>query len=267
MKSTGYCLLFLALFIAGHADGVTLKESRVHRAMTSSIQSDRVPVQSAADFELDEFGGGQSYEPERSTGRKSTFKAALYSAVIPGGGHYYLGRKKTARYFFAAEALTWIGYFSFRTYGNWKKDDYINYGATYANAQLDGKSDEFLNWVGFYENIREFNTLGRAWDPDRPYLVDTPENHWEWATPELRQGFRDLRNRSEEAFRRSDFMIGIAIIDRIIAVIDAVRTAGKVNRSIGNDEFGQHRQRTFKFSVNPFSSKRQVSLTLYTGLL
>ena len=57
-------------------------------------------------------------------------------------------------------AMTWIGYFSFRTYGNWRRDDYVNYAAVHANARLEGKSDEFLSWVGFYENIRDFNNLG-----------------------------------------------------------------------------------------------------------
>ena len=99
MKSTGFCLLLLAFLPAGHAYGVTLKESRVHQAMISSIHNDRTPVYAASDFALDEFGGGQSYEAAKSPNHKSTFKAALFSAVIPGGGHYYLGRKKTARYF------------------------------------------------------------------------------------------------------------------------------------------------------------------------
>ena len=265
MKTYRLYLLVLALLVTGGAKAVTLKESPVQDAMRASIHQTRAASPTEVGFALDDFGPDEALESS-SAGKKSVFRAALFSALVPGAGHYYLGRKRTARYFFAAEALTWIGYFSFRTYGNWKKDDYINYAAVYANAQLEGKSDEHINYVGFYENIREFNSFGRAYDPDRAYLPDTPENHWEWQSPSTRQGFRDLRNRSKEAYRRSDFMIGLAVIDRVIAIIDAVRTVGRVNRAIGDEQFGEHRGRSLKFAVNPFSTRRQVSLTLYTGL-
>jgi hypothetical protein len=265
VKISGFCLLALALLGPGGVEAVTLKESPVRDAMRASIHQTRTANPAGVNLALDEFDAGETIESS-SAGKKSIFKAALFSALVPGGGHYYLGRKKSARYFFAAEALTWIGYISFRTYGNWKKDDYINYAAVYANAQLEGKSEEHLNYVGFYENIREFNSFGRAYDPDRAYLPDTPENHWEWQSPEMRQGFRDLRNRSKEAYRRSDFMVGLAVINRVIAIIDAVRTVGRVNRAIGGDQFGENRGRSLKLSVNPFSTHRQVSLTLFTGM-
>ncbi len=196
---------------------------------------------------------------------KSRFKAALYSLLVPGGGQYYLGKRRTARYFFAAEALTWVGYLSFRTYGSWKKNDYIDYAAQYANAQLEGKDDDFLAWVGFYENIRDFNTFGRVGDPDRAYLPDTPENHWEWQVPADRQAYRDLRNRSKEAYRKADFMIGVAIVNRVISVIDAIRSAGKIERRIEDDGFSLNGQGSLRLSLDPLAAGPQVSLRLYPG--
>ena len=61
-------------------------------------------------WEDDDFGGSS---PASTGGGKSVFKAVLYSSLIPGGGQYYLGKRKTARYFFAAEESclpdTWLG--------------------------------------------------------------------------------------------------------------------------------------------------------------
>ncbi len=257
--------IFLILLLAsGACVAVQLGGSPIQSAMQTEISRENlVPVQLRLQaWNDDEFGGsGQN----QTSGRKSVFKAALFSSLIPGGGQYYLGKRKTARYFFAAEALTWLGYLSFKTYGNWKQDDYIEYASIHANANLEGKSEEFLAWVGFYSNIREFNGFGRAWDPERPYLEDTPENHWEWQSTEERRTFRNLKNRSLEAFRRSDFMIGVAILDRVVSVIDAVRSAGKLNNRLDIDSPQGGSERWLKLSVNPLSSRRQVCLTLYPG--
>jgi hypothetical protein len=257
--------IFILLLPATDASSaVRLSETPVQNALQAEIARDNlapVPIRLQA-WDDDDFGGS-SGRPR--SGGKSIFKAALYSTLIPGGGQYYLGKRKTARYFFAAEALTWFGYLSFKTYGNWRRDDYIAFAAVNANADLEDKSDEHLAWVGFYNNIREFNSFGRVWDPERAYLPDTPENHWEWKSDDERQTYRDLRNRSLEAFRRSDFMIGVAILDRVVSVIDAVRSARRMNRRIDMDLSDAGQNRWLKLSVNPFSSRRQVCLTLYPG--
>jgi len=262
-KEKNLVAIIPALFLlCGSAGSVTLGESPVNSAMQASLSLETHSSDGYAWALSEEFAAPSSKGP---AGRKSVFKAALFSALVPGGGQYYLGQRRTARYFFAAEALTWIGYLSFHTYGDWRKDDYIQYAATHANAQLDGKSDDFVTWVGFYNNIREFNALGRAFDNERPYLEDTPDNHWEWQSEDDRQTFRDLRNRSREAYRRSDFMIGVAIIDRVISIIDAVRSTGKINRRIGEGDLSVAGG-ALQFTIDPLASRRQLCVTFHPGL-
>ena len=257
-------IFFFLLLATSTGGAVQLGETPVHNAMRAEITRDNLAPVSVrfSGWQDDDFGGSS---PQSTGGGKSIFKAVLYSSLIPGGGQYYLGKRKTARYFFAAEALTWLGYLSFKTYGNWRRDDYMAYAAVHANVDLSGKSDEHLTWVGFYNDIREFNSFGRAWDPERAYLPDTPEYHWEWKSDQERQTYRDLRNGSLEAFRRSDFMIGVAIMDRVISVIDAVRSARRINRRIDMELSGMEPDRWLKLSVDPFSSRRQVCLTFYPG--
>jgi len=194
---------------------------------------------------------------------KSILKAGILSALVPGAGEYYLGKKVKARYFFAAEALTWIGYFSFRTYGSWRKDDYINYAARYANAQLEDKSEEFHDWVGFYESIDAFNSLGRVGDRDRDYLPDTPEYHWYWDSPEHQATYRAIKTKSKDAYNRANFMLGVAVVTRVISIVDAVRDARKINRRLDNS-FSQTDRLNYEISVDPFSDTRQVNFTLFT---
>jgi hypothetical protein len=202
-------------------------------------------------------------KPAVSTGHRSLVKAGLLSALVPGCGQYYNGRRQKARYFLAAEALAWIGFASFHSYGDWRKDDFIRFAAVRANAKLQGKSDEFADIVGFYDDIDQYNSLGRAFDPERPYLQDTPDNHWRWQSDGDRQEYRDLKNRSRESYRRSEFMIGLAVINRIVSVIDAVRDAARANRRI-DPGFSIERQSGVKLTVDPWSLRRQVCLTLYS---
>ena len=260
-------VLLVALPVAGST--VELADSPVHEAMRAAIGGALHPALFAGKSD-DEFGDEKpAAKPKEAaetpkTGHKSLYKAALLSAIVPGGGQYYLGNKRAARYFFVAEAATWVAYFSWHTYGNWKKDDYVRYAAERANAQLEGKSEEFLSWVGFYDNIREFNNLGRVSDPERAYLFDTPANHWEWQNQGDRRTYRDLRNSSKEAYRRSDFMIAAAVVDRIISIIGAVRSASHMGRSIESEDFSAQPGSRFKFEVDPLAS-RQICLTLYPG--
>ena len=195
------------------------------------------------------------------TGRKSVVKAALLSALLPGAGEYYIGNRAKARYFLTVEAISWAGCIAFRTYGHWKKEDYERYAKTYANANLEGKSEEFRDMVGFYRSIDDYNSLGRVYDPERPYLYDTPENHWRWQSDADQAAYRNLKNRSREAYRRGKFMIGIAVANRIISIIDAIRDTRRANRSLDHS-FSLERPLQIQFST--FDDGAQLQLALKT---
>ncbi len=243
-----------------------------------SVELQPVPIQTLMDQQLylagnDDFKDTPSGQPEQKkqadqagaeTKRVSMVKAAVLSAVLPGLGEQYLGHKTKAKYFFATEAIAWVGYFSFHTYAGWKHDDAIQYAAQHADANLQGRDDAFLDLVGFYTDIEQYNTLGRVSDPERPYLADTPENHWRWQDEASQVAFRDLKNRSREAYRRSNFMLGVAVINRIVSVIDAIRDARREQGTFDAD-FSQLNKPVLRFDINPASYNRQVSLTLLTS--
>ena len=172
-------LIAVVVVLAGVMPGraIELPPSKVHDAMNRTMYADSYAQQMGSAAEFDDEWSGASKPPTalevatETSGRKSMFKAAALSALVPGGGQYYVGNKRTAYYFFAAEALTWVGYASFKVYGNWREDDYIRYAAVNANANLDGKSDEYVDLVGFYDDIDQYNSLARAFDPDPTVLA------------------------------------------------------------------------------------------------
>ncbi|UCE23139.1 MAG: hypothetical protein JSU74_07470 [Candidatus Zixiibacteriota bacterium] len=258
-----FVLALLVLTVAV-SEAVELKSSPIQDQLSVNLHQPQW-------YASDGFRGKSLASSERAGGtdfgkkRVSVVKAAALSALLPGLGEYYVGHRTKAKFFFGAEALTWIGFFAFRTYGGWKEDDFIRFAGERAGASLVDKDEEFQDWVGFYMDIDEFNTLGRVGDPDRPYLEDTPDNHWRWLSVSDQEAYRDIKNSSREAYRRSEFMIGVAIVNRVISVIDAVRDAKRARSRI-DGRFRGSEQRKIRLSVDPFNDSRQVSLTVYTSL-
>jgi hypothetical protein len=252
----------LSLLLGSSLSAIELKQTPVRNAMYLGLNSDEwdTPKVKPKDQNTSEFDSNTKMDVG---GKKSVFKAAAFSALLPGAGEYYVGNRDKAKYFFATEALTWIGFASFRIYGNWKKSDYIDYGNINASAQLDDKSDDFLDLVGFYESIDEYNSFGRVYDPERPYLFDTPENHWRWLSSEQQATYRELKNQSREAYRRSEFMLGVAIVTRVVSIVDAVRDAIRHNRKV-EFEFSQTDDFHLKLDVDPLNPRQQVRLTIST---
>ena len=195
---------------------------------------------------------------------KSLFKAAGYSLLLPGLGQYYNGHKTKAKLFFGAEAITWAAFIAFRTYGGWKKDDYIRFGNVNAGAQLDGKDDDFLTLLEHYDNLDQYNNLGRLLEPGAPYLDNTSENYWRWQSRTDRATYTLLRRESRNAYKRGDWMIVLAVLNRVVSAIDAIRDARRAGNKTDESypEFGGVR---YKLELSPLSSYSQVRVTIYPG--
>jgi len=219
-------------------------------------------IESWADNNQDDLDFSSQGNESGGIKTKSALKAGLYSALLPGAGEYYLGHKKKARMFFVADVITWLSYFTFRTYSGWREDDFIRLAEVGAGAQLEGKSDEFHDLVGFFDDIDEANRVGRISNPEREFLESTPENYWRWVNLDDRQTYRALKNQSRESKRRADFMFGVAIVNRIVSVVDAVITAKRDERKI-DTEFSELKQPSYQFQIDPMSLDRQFSFTYF----
>ncbi|MEA1980985.1 MAG: hypothetical protein U9N54_08430 [candidate division Zixibacteria bacterium] len=257
LKNKIYIVIIISL-LGFNLNAVEINEGPIQKEFRQSLNQ---PLFAMAEG-FDDFSSEYNNENLKSS-NKSTFKAAIYSLVLPGMGEYYLDKRAKAKYYFGVEAACWIAYFSYRTYGSWKKDDLIDYANMHANASLENKSDEFIDMVGFYGDIYQFNDAGRVGDRDRPYLADTPDNHWYWQSEDDQAVYRNLKNRSREAYRRSNFVLGVAIVNRIVSVVDAIRDSKRLQREI--DSFSKTKNKKIKFDINPLSIDNQVRLTWYPG--
>ncbi len=174
-------------------------------------------------------------------------KALLLSILLPGAGQYYADATFKGQVFMGVEAAIWSVFIGYRVYGGWKKDDYRDYAAAYAGVDHTGKSDEFYDWLAFYDSREEFNQLGRLYYPERDYLPDNASYDWQWQSEEHRARYKKLKDDSEIAFRNSTFLIALAVANRVVAGIDTYRTVKKAQAKLASlTQFGG-----FKFAFKP----------------
>jgi hypothetical protein len=222
------------------------------------------PLLAGNDDKFDEFGD-QSPKKElpKSTQPISRTKAVILSLLLPGAGQYYAGAKGKAEVFLGAEVATWAGVLAFNTYGHWKEDDYIRYAEEHAGIDPTGKDDDFYKNLTFYDNRDEYNTDGRIINPGAPYYPNTAAYDWQWDSRTSRDSYRILKNASKSAFRKATFMIGVAVLNRIISGIDAFRAVKKKAAPDEQDEFSSDEQKIkFHLSGNPFGSNPKIKIGL-----
>ncbi len=168
---------------------------------------------------------------EKMEGGKSVTKAAILSFLLPGAGEIYGGAGTKGKIFILSEASVWVGYFGFQTYGNWLEDDYKAYAASHARVSLTGKPDGFFDQLAFYDTRDMYNQFALLYH--RGEVQAYPESdlwNWEWESKESRLYYRELKNRSKDASRRALYMVGLSIVNRIISVVDAMKTVQTYNR-------------------------------------
>ena len=261
-------IVSLAPVILGHLGAgarIELKTSPLFMPVYSSGQEfdefDNQKEDKKDKKEKQQYKGKTELETQARSFSKT--KAVLLSLILPGAGHYYIGETGRAEAFMGAEAVAWAGVFAFRTYGQWKEDDYIRYAEEHAGIDPTGKDDNFFKNLTFYGNRHEYNTSGRIIEPSAPYYPNTASYYWQWDSRDARAAYRAMRNSSKSAFRKTTFMIGVAVFNRIFSSIDAFRMAKKVATPEEKDEFSSTQEKLkFKFKANPFGHNPSVGLTV-----
>jgi len=98
----------------------------------------------------------------------------------------------------------------------------------------------------------------------RPYLMDTPENHWRWQSSTDQNSYRQYKNRWREAGRRAEMMVVFAVINRLVSIVDAVRDARRSNRRL-DTEFSKEEKPSIKLALDPMSRNNQINVAI-TGI-
>ncbi len=172
---------------------------------------------------------GSLVEPNSEGKGVSTLKAVGFSILLPGSGHWYLGRRSRAELFFGIEAAGWTSFTGFSWFSHQRKNDYQNFAVVHAGADPSGKDEQFWRSLTFYENRDEYNKIGRVTNLANPFYPENAFYNWQWDSPESMQEYRKMRNSSKTAHRRAIFTLALLGAERLVAAADAYRLARKIN--------------------------------------
>ena len=188
-----------------------------------------------------EFGRGGSVQRERDfAGLGRRVKAGLLSLLLPGAGQYYNGDRGKALVFAGVEAAVWASYLTFHIQGNNRQDTYEEFAGIYAGVDGD-HNDSYWQSVGRYMDSDAYNESilreARAFG-ETPTGLISEADAWQWRNEERLETYKDLRARANKSHDRRDFMTLFAIINRAVAVFDAVRNS--VDDKMSGDVLGFH---------------------------
>lgn len=162
-------------------------------------------------------------------GKVSTLKAVGLSVLLPGTGHWYLGRRSRAKTFFGIEAVGWTSFVGYLWFANQREKDYVNYAVAHAGVDPTGKDEQFWRSLTFYANRDEYNKIGRVTNITNPFYPENAFYNWQWDSTASQLHYRLLRNSSKTAHRRAIFALAMLGVERLVAAADAFRIARRIN--------------------------------------
>lgn len=182
-----------------------------------------------------EFGAGKRAEkPDAALGQPGQLgrklKAGALSALLPGAGQFYNGKRERAYLMAGVEAGIWTAYIVFHRQGDSRMETSRQWSGLYAGT--DGDHAE-----GYWQSVAQFMDSdayndsryreARALQEPVSGLVG-PDAAWQWVNEDRRRGYASLRADGNSAYDRRDFMILFAVLNRAVSVFDAVVGAGRI---------------------------------------
>lgn len=187
---------------------------------------------------------GMALGPERA-------RILLRSLTVPGWGQATLGHRRSATVFAIAEAGVWGAFSAFRIQEQLRTESYQLTARLDAGIDLKGRDEEFLRIVGAFASSDEYNLLVVSRDAANIYLQDVNDpdiagyrayiaqhslggsNAWSWSGIEGFRRYGAQRKNAQRAALRANTALGIAIANRIVSALHAMRIAGQPQRPEG----------------------------------
>jgi len=192
--------------------------------------------------------------------KKNAGLAALYSLLLPGMGELYAGDYSSGKYLTVADAAFWGAFAGFNIYGNWQEANYKSFADTYGGGiQTDGKDEKFFADIGEYLSVDEYNramSLTGRFDQ----MYDEETHYWSWEENSQRSRYRSMWTSSERSFNNIRFAVGALIINRIVSMINAIRSVAAYNKGIE-----QAASWNISFNINPYRNSNNYSLNFITS--
>lgn len=186
---------------------------------------DRRPPEVGGGGAVDRPGEVQDDGPSLSGAK---IKAGALSLLLPGAGQWYNGDRGKAYVMAGVEVGIWTAFFVFDRQGDNRMETSREYAGIYAGA-AGGHPESWWQAVGKYLDSDQYADFLRreARATGEPLPPPLPESDtWQWVNGDRKYEYQLLRADANNAYERRDFMILFAVVNRAVAVYDAVKGAG-----------------------------------------
>ena len=224
--------LILSLLTARIAFGQATTPSPTHnqKTLVQNFLFQPTPAFSPLKSTPDKFD--LSEQPEK----KNVTTAVLYSLLLPGMGELYVGNYSSGKYFTIVEGALWITMGAYDWYATSLQDDARRFAIQHAQANINGKDDQYFVDIGEFRNIYDYNTqILRNREPEKLYNPTT--SYWSWDSDANRSHFDDLRVASDERFNDLRFVAAAIAVNHVVSAVNAARMAIVHNHNLS--ESGQ----------------------------
>jgi hypothetical protein len=189
----------------------------------------------------------QSPGAERSNrDRSEKAKRIGLSLLLPGAAQLRMGDGRRAAAFLVTEAATWTAWVVFRAQGSQRRHSYIEMAELQAGvAHAGGRDEAYYRLLTNWSSSDAYDQLVRRDARDR-YPDDlagraayfeanrTPADRaWRWESQTDWDRYRAKCSDSQHAYRSARMMLGVAVANRVVAMVDASLSAGRSRQVSG----------------------------------
>ncbi len=169
-------------------------------------------------------------------GGPSRLKVIGLSLLFPGLGHRAIHHTTRGEAFMAADVGIWGGFSAFRVQGHLRHDSYAEMAHVFAGVpSASGRSDDYYRLVGEYPSSDVYDEEVRR-EARNIYGNDIPAREayynahkipadqvWQWTSIADWTRYKDKRNASQTSYKRARYLLGLAVGNRLLAAVDAMR--------------------------------------------
>jgi len=204
------------------------------RAFKALLLAAMLAVQAAAQVTVeDEIVTGEVVLFDVKDDNQRSLVAAMgLSLALPGMGHYYVDKPKSALIYLSADLASLFGAIVFYGLSDNREKSARSFAAAAAGIGKAHPGEAYWRHVGAYMDAAEYNESVELSREDADALYQDPENWWRWADESQRNEYNNLRQKARNFKVASSFFVGALVVNRILSTVD-LRVFGKKSLSSG----------------------------------
>jgi hypothetical protein len=179
-----------------------------------------VNVAAQVDAEDEIVTGEVSLFDVKVESRRSVVAAMGLSLALPGMGHYYIDKPKSAFVYLSADLAALFGAIVFYGLADNREKNARSYAALVAGIRDAPDGEAYWRRVGEYMDAEAYNESVELSRGDPANLYRAPETWWRWAEKEQQDEYNHIRQKARSFRTASSFFVGALALNRILSVVD-----------------------------------------------